>query len=137
MLEIAIDFDVDHFKGPPDAPNHHIRVPQCLLVLGWEDHKLGERILSQEEGAGAPIRIEPDLGLDVQEHSKGLTSDRLCRDFEILAGLHVLGLACEKLIDHSAAHVVADLVQLSVDVGRILVVRIAQQFSHKHAIGER
>ena len=132
----ALDFELNHLKRSPNGATDDLRVAKIVqLAVLRELHEIGQRVGFQDERKlverGVPIG---HTGRDTEKHFEAKLGQYVGRFPEIAASSD-LWRTSEKVLDHSHAHIVADEVELFVDLVTVLVV--LDELGYEGAISER
>ena len=132
------DFQVDHFKGATDNPRQNIGVPEFISELRWQDNEVIEGVILEDQRALLTLRVPVlDVCVDAQKHLECLLGKHLHRLPEVSARHLVRSpLPGEKIVNHSTAHVIADLFKLLVDLLRAVVVGLSDQLADENTVCE-
>ena len=133
------DLQIDHFESASDNACQNIGVPEFISELWRKDDEVAKRVILEDERA-LLILIVPVLNIcvDAQEHLERLFGEHVHRLSEAAAGDLIRGfLPCEKIIDHSTPHIVADLFELLIDLLCTMVIRLSDQLADEDSVGQR
>ena len=132
------DFQVDHFEGAADNPCQNIGVPEFISELRWQDNEVIEGVILENQRALLPLRVPVlDVRVDAQKHLECLLCKHIHRLSEVSARHLVRSLlSSEKIVNHSTAHVIADLFKLLVDLLGAVVIGLSDQLADEDTVCE-